>query len=227
MRVLLLLCLLHCAHVVMAAEPAPAGASATAGCQPAALAAIQRRTPVAAYYELKLAALQGRVIEWGVAPAPRSVPVSALQVAVAGNQAYAVDSQHRLITWAAGANQREVLLDNTVWLAAGDSGLMAIRCDGSLWRRATGAAQWSQVAVAAIHGWVGDGADYYVDPVGGLHVQGKAHRGQYGDGKLTQGTGWTRVATDAVAVVAHTGHALYLRRDGAVLGTQAATGSAR
>ena len=219
MRTLLFLWLLHCASVVMAADPVPAGASAAAACQPAALAAMQRRTPVAAYYELKLAALQGRVIEWGAGRAPRSVPLAALQVAVAGSHAYAVDSQHQLITWVAGSNQRDVLLDKTVWLAAGDSALMVIRCDGSLWRRATGAPQWSQVADAAVHAWVGDGADYYVDPAGGLYVQGKAHRGQYGDGKLAEGPGWTRVATDAVAVVAHTGHALYLRRDGAVLGT--------
>jgi alpha-tubulin suppressor-like RCC1 family protein len=70
-----------------------------------------------------------------------------------------------------------------------------------------------------VHAWVGDGADYYIDPAGGLFVRGKAHRGQYGDGRLAESPGWTRVAGDAVAVVAHTGHALYLRRDGAVLGT--------
>ena len=218
MRTLWFFCLLLCAPAVMAAEPVAAAASATP-CQPAALAAIQRRTLVAAYYELKLAAMPGRVVEWGIGRTPRSVPIAALQVAVAASHAYVVDDRHRLVSWAVGSDQRHVLLDNTVWLAAGDSGLMVIRCDGSLWQRATGAARWRQVAVAAVHAWIGDGADYYVDPGGGLYVQGLAHRGQYGDGKLAQGEGWTRVASDAVAVVAHTGHALYLRRDGAVLGT--------
>lgn len=190
-----------------------------ATCHPAAQAAMQRRTPVAAYYELKLAALAGMVVEWSAGAVPRKVSLAALQVAVAGNHAYALDTQLRVRAWPAGSNRLETLLDSTVWIAAGDSGLMAIRCDGSLWQRASGATTWSRITSAAIHAWVGDGADYYVDPAGGLFVQGKAHRGQYGDGKLTEGAGWTRVATDAQAVVAHTGHALYLRRDGVVMGT--------
>ena len=52
-----------------------------------------------------------------------------------------------------------------------------------------------------------------------MWVKGLAHRGQYGDGRLTASPDFIRTADDAVAVKAHTGHAIYLRRDGMVLGT--------
>ncbi len=194
-------------------------AQVKAACHAAAVLAMQRRTRVAAYYELKLALVGGKVIEWGNNRPPRTVLQGALHVAVAKARGYAIDTRRQLVGWNAGADQTEVLLDDTAWLAAGDSGLLAIRCDGSLWQRDASARDWTRVAGAVVQAWVGDGADYYIDADGGLFARGQAHRGQYGDGKLTQAPGWTRVASDAVAVVAHTGHALYLRRDGAVLGT--------
>lgn len=200
------------AAATITAQPAPA-------CQPAAAVAMQRRTQVAAYYDLKLALVSGRVFEWRSGAPLRVVTHGAVQVAVGQARGYAVDTQRRLISWEAGSTQTEVLLDDTVWVAAGDSAVFAIRCDGSLWQRAAAAAGWTRVADAVVHAWVGDGADYYVAASGELFVRGKAQRGQYGDGKLSEASGWTRVASDAVAVVAHTGHALYLRRDGAVLGT--------
>ena len=194
-------------------------ARATTACHPAALAAMERRNQVAAYYDLKLALVSGKVFEWRTGQPPRLVLHGAVQVAVARSTAYAIDGDNRLIGWSAGSDRNEVLLDGTVWVAAGDNGLLAIRCDGSLWRYEASAPTWSRVAETAVHGWVGDGADYYIDGSAALFVRGKAQRGQYGDGKLAEAAGWTRVANDALAVVAHTGHALYLRRDGAVLGT--------
>lgn len=188
-------------------------------CQPAAASAMQRRTPVAAYYDLKLALVSGRVFEWRTGAPLRVVMHGAVQVAVGQSRGYAVDTQRRLVAWDAGSERIETVLDDTVWVAAGDSGLLAIRCDGSLWQREAAQGEWTRVADAAVHAWVGDGADYYVAATGELFVRGKAQRGQYGDGQLTESPGWIRVARDAVAVVAHTGHALYLRRDGAVLGT--------
>ena len=221
LRALLVAALLLMAGTVTGAQPAPGeptGRSATA-CHPAALAAMQRRTQVAAYYDLKLALVSGKVFEWRTGQPPRLVLPGAVQVAVAQSTAYAIDGHNRLIGWSAGSDHHEVLLDDTVWVAAGDTGLLAIRCDGSLWRRAAPGTAWAREAAAAVHGWVGDGADYYIDASAALFVRGKAHRGQYGDGKLAEAPGWTRVANDALAVVAHTGHALYLRRDGTVLGT--------
>jgi alpha-tubulin suppressor-like RCC1 family protein len=66
---------------------------------------------------------------------------------------------------------------------------------------------------------IGDGADYFVGQDGRLWVKGLAHRGQYGDGRLEASPNFLHTADDALAVKAHTGHALYLRRDGVVLGT--------
>lgn len=180
---------------------------------------MQRRTSLAAYYELTLALVNGRVFEWRTGQAPRLALQGAVQVAVSASFGFAIDDQRRVVAWRAGSDRIEVVLDNAVWLAAGDSGLLVVRCDGSLWQREASARDWARVADTAVHAWVGDGADYYVDPAGGLFVRGKAQRGQYGDGRLAEAPGWTRVAGDAVAVVAHTGHALYLRRDGVVLGT--------
>ena len=221
LRALLVGLLVLMASTAIGAQPAPGRPTTrtTPACHAAAQAAMQRRTQVAAYYDLKLALVSGKVFEWRTGQPPRLALRGAVQVAVAESNAYAIDGDNQLIGWSAGSDHNEVLLDATVWVAAGDSGLLAIRCDGSLWRREASAPGWSRVAEAAVHGWVGDGADYYVDGSGALFARGKARRGQYGDGKLTEAPGWTRVATDAVAVVAHTGHALYLRRDGAVLGT--------
>jgi len=221
MRVLLAAVFLLSATALMAAEPSTGkpAAQAAPACHTAALAAMQRRTQLAGYYDLKLALVSGKVYEWRTGESPRVALRSAVQVAVAKSSAYAIDGGRQLLGWSAGSEQTEVLLDETVWVAAGDSGLLAIRCNGSLWQRAAAARQWTQVADAAVHAWVGDGADYYIDPSGDLFVRGKAHRGQYGDGKLTEAADWTRVAGGAVAVVAHTGHALYLRQDGTVMGT--------
>jgi alpha-tubulin suppressor-like RCC1 family protein len=66
---------------------------------------------------------------------------------------------------------------------------------------------------------IGDSADYYVRRDGTLWVKGLAHRGQYGDGRLTATDVFVNTAGDAVAVKAHTGHALHLRQDGVVMGT--------
>ena len=221
LRVLLAAALVLAASALVRAQPVTSQPTArtTPACHAAALAAMQRRTQVAAYYDLKLALVSGKVFEWRTGQPLRLVLRGAVQVAVAQSTAYAIDGDNRLIGWSAGSDHHEVLLNDTVWVAAGDSGLLAIRCDGSLWRRAAPGTEWAREAGTAVHGWVGDGADYYVDANGALFVRGKAHRGQYGDGKLAEAPDWTRVATDALAVVAHTGHALYLRRDGTVLGT--------
>lgn len=66
---------------------------------------------------------------------------------------------------------------------------------------------------------IGDSADYYITRDGRLFVKGLAHRGQYGDGKLTQTPDFVATAEEAVAVKSHTGHAIHLRREGRVMGT--------
>ena len=127
-------------------------------------------------------------------------------------------STHRALQWVEGSDTVDVVLNSVAFIAAGESSLMAIRCDGSLWQRQAGSSAWYRVADAAIHAWVGDSADYYIDAQGTLFASGKAHRGQYGNGSLAEAPGWVAVAQDAVSVYSHTGHAVYLRRDGGVLG---------
>ncbi len=207
----------------LAQTPAPTPKPAScASPGPAAAAAIQRRSAVSLYYELKLALVGGRVFEWRGDAQPRPLAAAAapfLHVAASAQHGHAIDASHRAWRWAVGTDNIEHLLDDVAFLAAGESGLMAIRCDGSLWQRKAIAAGWRQIARAAAHAWVGDSADYYIDPQGRLYASGKAHRGQYGNGSLDEAPGWVAVAEDAVAVYSHTGHAVYLRRDGAVLGT--------
>lgn len=180
---------------------------------------MRQRSPVAVYGDHRLALVSGAVYAWRDAAPPRVLWRGAIQVAAGPTRAFALDDRRRVLVWQAGADEPEVWLDETVWIAAGPASLLAIRCDGSLWERADAAPGWAQIADAAVHAAPGDGTDYYVDAAGGLLVRGQAGRGQYGDGLLTAQAGWTRVADDAVAVVAHSAHALYLRKDGTVMGT--------
>jgi alpha-tubulin suppressor-like RCC1 family protein len=197
----------------------PAAASCAQISQVGSAAAQQHRARLAGYYDHKLALLNGRVYEWRDPKKPRLVLRAASHVAVSKTHGYAIDERQRALTWPLGSTRIEPLLDDVVLISAGDSGLLAIRCDGSLWQRRAGEAQWSRSADAAIHAWIGDGADYYIAPGGRLYARGLAHRGQYGDGQLAERPGWAAVAEQASEVVGHTGHALYRRADGAVLGT--------
>lgn len=197
----------------------PSRTEACAQRSPAGAEAVKRRAPVSLYYDLKLAIVSGQVFEWRGDERPRRILAGATHVAVNAGQGHAIDTANRVLRWAAGSDRTEVVFEDAAFVAVGESGLLAIRCDGSLWQRKSGAAAFSRVADAAVHAWVGDSADYYIDDRGRLHVSGKAHRGQYGNGQLEEAGGWIAVAEDAVAVYSHTGHAVYLRRDGAVLGT--------
>ena len=102
--------------------------------------------------------------------------------------------------------------------AAGESGWFAIDRAQALWHAQTDKSS-RRIAEDVVAACIGDSADYYVARDGGLFVKGLAHRGQYGDGRLTATEGFVRTASDAAAVRAHTGHALYLSRSGDVFGT--------
>ena len=201
------------------AAASPSGAEACAAQSPAAAEAIKRRVSVALYYELKLAIAGGSVYEWRANAPPRKVASDARHVAVSASHGHLIDGNNRVWRWSAGSVKTASVLENVAYVAAGDSGMLAIRCDGSLWRSKAGGRDWMRAADTAIHAWVGDSADYYIDEKWHLYVTGKAHRGQYGNGLLKESNSWVVVANDAVAVYSHTGHAVYLRRDGAVMGT--------
>ena len=52
-----------------------------------------------------------------------------------------------------------------------------------------------------------------------MFVKGKAHRGQYGDGKLRPTPNFVQTATNVRRITAHTGHAILMKTNGDVLGT--------
>lgn len=195
------------------------------GCGPdnaAAVPALQRRSVLAGFYDHYLALHGPRVLEWQLDGPVRFLALDARHVSVAGRFGYAIDANDRLLRWRLGdaAAQPQPELDAVALASAGDSGVLAIRCDGSLWqRRGDESAAWQRIAPRATHAWVGDSSDHYIDGEGRLFVAGKAHRGQYGTGQLTDAPGWVPSADGARFVVAHTGHAVFLRDDGAVLGT--------
>ena len=169
---------------------------------------MKRRSPVSLYYDLKLAIVSVQVFEWRANARPRRVMSGAMHVATSSAHGYAIDSADRVLRWAAGQDRTEVVFEDTAFAASGETGLLAIRCDGSLWQRRSDATAFKRIADAAIHTRVGDSADCYIDATGRLHVSGKAHRGQYGNGRLEETRGWIPVADEAVAVYSHTGHAV-------------------
>ena len=204
---------------VMHTDPAPGRrcGSDHAAAEPA----LRRRARVAGFYDHYLAIVPSGVVEWRQGESARVVLDRAHHVTVAGRHGYVIDDDDRLLRWPLGATRAatEPLLDQVALASAGESSVLVIRCDGSLWQRRADDSVWRRVAARAQHAWVGDSSDYYIDADGRLFASGLAHRGQYGDGRLTAAIGWTVVAERARVVVAHTGHAVMLRDDGAVLGT--------
>jgi alpha-tubulin suppressor-like RCC1 family protein len=183
---------------------------------------------LAAYYDLNLAICDGRVYEWEDRDQPREVMQGVRQVGVGRNRRYALTDEGRLLTWSEEGETTTELMRDVSSFHAGRSGLLVIHDDGTLWSQPV-QGLWgfgerltdspTRVAAGVRSAAVGDSANYYVTEQGDLFVHGKAFRGQYGDGTLRETDGYTRTAGDVVQVVAHTGHALILKRDGTVWGT--------
>ncbi len=89
--------------------------------------------------------------------------------------------------------------------AVGQSGWFAIDHGKTLWKGEHRTHATRRIAEDVIDACIGDSADYYVTRDGTLHVHGLAHRGQYGDGRLTASAGFTverRQLLDRVIAVA-------------------------
>ena len=186
---------------------------------------------LAAYYDRFLALCAGTPHEWQGEEPPRPVRLGEEIAAVGVGDArrHALTRDGRLLTWDEWPPEPRVVMDAVRSFAAGETGLLVIRDDRSLWslptRRFLGlfgealADTPVRLAEDACAAAVGDGADYYVACDGGLRVRGAAHRGQYGDGRLEAAEGFVPTAEGVAQVDAHTGHALILKRDGSVWGT--------
>jgi alpha-tubulin suppressor-like RCC1 family protein len=177
---------------------------------------------LAAYYGLHMALVNGVAWAWTGRDRPR--PQSAVagqrwaQVGVSDEACLALSEQGELWRWRPGASGGERLMAGVRQFAAGRSGWFAIDGAHRLWH-AAGDGPVQAVGTEAAQACVGDSADYWVARDGRLWVRGLAHRGQYGDGRLQASNAFVNTAEAIVAVRAHTGHALALRRDGTVTGT--------
>jgi alpha-tubulin suppressor-like RCC1 family protein len=177
---------------------------------------------LAAYYDRQHAICAGNAYEWTGNDRPKQVLRDVMQVGVGNNESYALTSDGRLRAWSNDVHDAATLLDGVRSFAAGSSGILAIKADGSLWRVAPSArvpSAITQVATNVKAASVGDGTNYYVTVDGNLLARGNAHRGQYGDGRLESTPDFVRVATGVQDVKSHTGHALLLTAHGDVQGT--------
>jgi len=185
---------------------------------PAAHADSSSRT-LASYYERHMA-LEGDVAYgWTGRNVPQRLRDGVTQVGVGREAWFALLADGTLLTWADKPDAATVLMRGVTQFAAGASGWFAIDAAGVLWYGAGSSASAQRVAEGVVAACVGDSADYYITRDGNLYVKGLAQRGQYGDGKLTATPGFVATAQEALAVKAHTGHAIHLRRDGTVMGT--------
>jgi alpha-tubulin suppressor-like RCC1 family protein len=182
---------------------------------------------LASYYDRHMALVDGVAHGWVGTGTPTRLRAGVVQVGVGKDVWLALLDDGSLVAWgdAPGAAARPTLLmPGVASFAAGASGWFAIDRAGVLWHGTMdgskdGGAPPRRIAAGVLAACIGDGADYYVDADGTLYAHGLAHRGQYGDGRLATSPGFVPVATGVVAVKAHTGHALHLRRDGVVMGT--------
>ncbi len=185
---------------------------------PAALADSSSRT-LASYYERHMA-LEGDVAHgWLGRGEPRRMRANVVQVGVSRDAFFALLADGALLTWTEAPEHATTLMRGVKQFAAGASGWFAMDAANVLWHASGSRVAPQRIADDVVEASIGDSADYFVKGDGRLFVKGAAHRGQYGDGKLAATPEFVATAHEAVAVKAHTGHAIYLRRDGVVMGT--------
>ena len=172
---------------------------------------------LASFYDRHMALRDGVAYAWTGTGRPQRQRDGVRQVGVSRDACFALLDDGRLQRWADDLQRAATLMQGVAAFAAGESGWFATDASGQLWHGSTAAPQ--RVATGVVAACIGDGADYYIRRDGSLWVKGLAHRGQYGDGRLSASPDYLSTASDALAVKAHTGHAIYLRRDGVVLGT--------
>jgi alpha-tubulin suppressor-like RCC1 family protein len=183
---------------------------------------------LAGYYNTFMAICGGDAYSWVGNKQPFRLIRNARKVAVGANNRYVLSSDGVLYAWETKDSSAKKIMLNVRTFYAGRSGLLIIQNKNSLWflptRSVLGFGEEisldpikiaNNVGTAA----VGDSANYYATLSGDLFVKGKAHRGQYGNGRLTKTTDFVKTADDVIQIVAHTGHALILKNDGTVWGT--------
>ncbi len=173
---------------------------------------------LASYYEQHMALVDGVAYGWTANGDPRELRSGVRQVGVGKDTWYALLDDGTLQRWNTLEGAPTMLMRGVRSFAAGHSGWFGIDTAGVLWH-GSGSLPPQRIADDVLTASIGDSADYYITRDGALWVKGLAHRGQYGDGKLTATARFITTAREALEVKAHTGHAIHLRRDGVVLGT--------
>ena len=174
---------------------------------------------LASYYDRHMVLEGDMAYGWIGRGEPRRQLAGVVQVGVSQDAFFALLRDGTLRTWSDNPERATIVMQGVKRFAAGASGWFAIDAAGVLWHAAAnGTTPW-RIAEDVIEACIGDSADYFIRRDGTLFVKGLAHRGQYGDGKLVATTDFVATAQEAVAVKAHTGHALHLRQDGKVMGT--------
>lgn len=174
---------------------------------------------LASYYDRHMALLDGVAYGWVGRGQPMRMRAGDRQVGVNQDAFFALQSDGQLVRWDAAPGAATTLMRGAAAFASGQSGWFAIDRDRVLWQGGGSLPSPQRIADDVVHACIGDSADYFIRGDGTLWVKGLAHRGQYGDGRLTATGHFVNTAFNAVAVVAHTGHALYLDSAGAVMGT--------
>ena len=174
---------------------------------------------LAAYYDRQMAIVGGEVYAWRGDDVPRKLGIKGAQVGVGYRRFYVLTGTGNLLQIRHLGARPQPLAAGIAWFAAGETGVLAIDNDATLWWIAQGGNHRQRLATDVARAAVGDGANYYVTRAGALFVRGKAHRGQYGDGRLRSTPRFVRTATDVAYITAHTGHAILLTKGGDVLGT--------
>jgi len=174
---------------------------------------------LASYYQRHMALRDGVAYGWVGQGRPQRLRDGVRQVGVGRDTCFALLDDGRLLRWTDDPARATPLMSGVAWFAAGESGWFAADAGRGLWYGSGVQPSAQRVADAVIAACIGDSADYLIRSDGRLYAKGLAHRGQYGDGLLKPTPDFVPTAADALAVRAHTGHAIYLRRDGVVLGT--------
>ena len=174
---------------------------------------------LAAFYDRQMAIIDGVAYGWEDDDTPKRVTDQAVQVGVGRSAFYVLKSSNELHRYNDDFEQSALLMNGVVKFAAGRTGVLAIKADGTLWLIAANSKKSAKIADNVAMAAVGDGANYYITKDRALFVKGKAHRGQYGDGKLRATDKFIQTAAQVSQITAHTGHAILLNDNGDVLGT--------
>ena len=179
---------------------------------------------LAAYYDRQMGIIDGAVYGWRGRDTPKRLslgdePAQPAQVGVGRQSFYVLTRDGKLMRLREDPPRRMVLMSGIARFAAGESGVLAVTAGGALWWIDGSANQGRKIADGVRAAAVGDGANYYITKSGALFVKGKAHRGQYGDGRLETTDRFVQTASDVAHITAHTGHAILLKKNGDVMGT--------